>query len=195
MKFFFSKVFVHQIMKGNSLYLVNGAFGLLQWVRKSVNALIITMVVGAGSLAVAEDTVHDLILPSSDAEIDLGDYKGKLLYIDFWASWCAPCLQSFPWMNEMQTKYADQGLQIVAINLDKKKDLTKAFLKKTQPLFPIAFDPNGDFAQQFNVIGMPNSFIFGGDGNLISSHVGFRLKDLQKYEATLVAALATLADQ
>ncbi len=158
-------------------------------------ALAVIFSLWSGSSLLAQETVHDIALPSSGVEISLGDYKGKLLYIDFWASWCAPCLQSFPWMNEMQTRYADQGLQIVAINLDLEKALTDDFLAKTKPLFPIGYDPQGVISRQFNVVGMPNSFLFDGEGNLVSSHVGWRLKDVEKYEASLVAALAALKDQ
>jgi thiol-disulfide isomerase/thioredoxin len=92
---------------------------------------------------------------------------GKLTYVDFWASWCGPCRKSFPWMNEMQRKYAAQGLAIVGVNLDQERSDADAFLQKTPAEFPIAFDPSGDAPTRYGVKGMPTSVLVGADGKVL----------------------------
>ena len=75
--------------------------------------------------------------------IDLNDYRGKVVYVDFWASWCAPCRSSFPWMNEMQRRYQDEGLEIIAINLDKERQLAERFLAQLPHTSPSPLTPKG----------------------------------------------------
>ncbi len=151
----------------------------------------VSMVVSSNDVR-AQDSVHQVSVKAAEGVIDLADYRGKILYVDFWASWCVPCLKSFPWMNAMHEKYAARGLQIVAVNLDKDPALSAGFIDKTKPAFAIGYDQQGELATLFNVVGMPNSFLFDAEGLLISSHVGFRQKDRQRYEAALVNALDAL---
>ncbi len=99
--------------------------------------------------------------------------RAKLTYVDFWASWCGPCRKSFPWMNEMQRKYAAQGLAIVAVNLDQERADADAFLQKIPAEFPIAFDPSGDAPTRYGVKGMPTSVLVGSDGRVLAVHAGF----------------------
>ena len=72
----------------------------------------------------------DLNLPTKNGEMNLNDFIGRVVYLDFWASWCKPCVKSFPWMQTLQDSYRDQGLEVIAINLDKDRALAEAFLKK-----------------------------------------------------------------
>lgn len=121
--------------------------------------------------------------------LDLGQYKGKVVYLDFWASWCGPCRKSFPWMNAMEQKYAAQGLVVVSVNVDEKRADADAFLKAVPADFPVIFDPEGKLAEQYQLIGMPSSFIIGRDGKLLKSHQGFLDDSPVRYEAELRAAL------
>lgn len=122
--------------------------------------------------------------------VSLSSLKGKVVYVDFWASWCGPCRQSFPWMNEMQTKYGPQGLQIVAVNLDAKRADADQFLAQLPPRFSIAFDAKGESAKRFGVKGMPTSVLIGPDGTVLAVHQGFNDEDRSKLEAKFVSALA-----
>ena len=72
----------------------------------------------------------DFSLAGAKGQVTLSDYKGKVVYVDFWASWCAPCRLSFPFLNEMLAKYESQGLRIVGINVDKKAADAAKFLQK-----------------------------------------------------------------
>ncbi len=119
------------------------------------------------------------------------DYKGKVIYLDFWASWCGPCRESFPWMNKMRAKYQDKGLEIIAVTLDQDKDLARLFAEEFNAEFTIGFDSDGSVADQFGVRGLPSSVIITRDGKLLESHTGFNQTQAVEFEAALVKALET----
>lgn len=126
--------------------------------------------------------VPDFKLPSTSGEIQPSMFKGQVIYIDFWASWCKPCKKSFPWLNELHAKYKDKGLKVIAINLDKDRAKADEFLKKIPANFTVAFDPSGDTAISFEVKGMPSSYIIDRNGYMHVRHVGFREKDTANIE-------------
>lgn len=128
-------------------------------------------------------------LPGPAGAVRLDQYKGKLVYLDFWASWCGPCRHSFPWMNDMQAKYGPQGLQVVGINLDAKTDDARSFLAATPARFVIAFDPAGAAPRQYGIKGMPSSVLIGPDGKVLFEHSGFREADRVELESRIRAAL------
>jgi cytochrome c biogenesis protein CcmG/thiol:disulfide interchange protein DsbE len=121
---------------------------------------------------------------------ELGETKGKLLWVDFWASWCAPCRRSFPWLNDMQAKYGKQGLEVIGVNLDNEKGAADKFLREVPARFTLRFDPAGKLAQKFDVQAMPSSFLLDAAGNVLATHAGFRLAESAEYEAQIKAALA-----
>lgn len=143
----------------------------------------------ATPLSQALETAPDFSLDGLDREVSLTDMRGKVVYLDFWASWCTPCRKSFPWMNKLQEQYGPQGLEIIAINLDKKRQDSQAFIADTQPLFTIAFDPEGNTAEQYEVQGMPSSYLIDRDGKLHHNHIGFRAKDKAALESQIEALL------
>ncbi|MGV7210116.1 choice-of-anchor D domain-containing protein [Oxalobacteraceae bacterium A2-2] len=128
-------------------------------------------------------------LTGPDGTVKLDQYRGKLVYVDFWASWCGPCRQSFPWMNEMQARYGGQGLQIVGINVDAKAEDARNFLATVPARFAIAFDPAGSAPRAYGVKGMPSSVLIGPDGKVLYEHSGFRAADRETLEARIKAAL------
>jgi cytochrome c biogenesis protein CcmG/thiol:disulfide interchange protein DsbE len=131
--------------------------------------------------------VFELAGPAGAVRLD--HYQGKLVYLDFWASWCGPCRHSFPWMNEMQTKYGPQGLQVVGINVDARTDDARSFLAATPARFVIAFDPAGAAPRQYGIKGMPSSVLIGPDGKVLFEHSGFREADRVELESRIRAAL------
>jgi thiol-disulfide isomerase/thioredoxin len=118
-------------------------------------------------------------------------YKGKIVYVDFWASWCVPCRKSFPWMNDMQAKYQEQGLAVLSINLDAQAELAEKFLQQTPANFAIIYDAKGTLAKKFQLKGMPSSYLFDRQGKLISAHSGFNGKKMKEYQQEIKQALAT----
>lgn len=122
-------------------------------------------------------------------QLDLAAYRGKVVYLDFWASWCGPCRQSFPWMNRMHHQYGKDGLVVLAVNMDQVRGDADGFLKKFPADFAIHFDPAGQLAQSFKVRGMPTSVLLDRDGKTLLVHEGFRSKDPPELEASIRKAL------
>ncbi len=116
-------------------------------------------------------------LPGQNKTINLSQYKGKVVYLDFWASWCEPCKRSFPWMNELQTLYGEDGFKIVAVNLDTSRKDADAFLKKMPAKFDVAFDKSGKTANAYNLKAMPSSFLIDRKGNLVHKSLGYRAEE------------------
>ncbi|MCX8004719.1 MAG: TlpA family protein disulfide reductase [Burkholderiaceae bacterium] len=128
-------------------------------------------------------------LPGSSGAVKLSALRGKVVYLDIWASWCGPCRQSFPWLNEMQAKYGAQGLTVVGVNVDAKRSDAEAFLKEVPAQFTIAFDPKGDTPARYAAKGMPTSYLIGRDGKVLATHVGFRPEEKAALEAQIRQAL------
>jgi thiol-disulfide isomerase/thioredoxin len=120
----------------------------------------------------------------------LDPVEGRVIWVDFWASWCVPCRRSFPWLNAMQRKYGADGLQIIAVNLDKDRALADEFLAEVPAEFALRFDPAGSLAKEFGVQAMPSSFLIDADGKVLASHAGFRTADAVEYERAIAGALA-----
>ncbi len=133
--------------------------------------LSILLLATAGSQALAQQQLEA-------GDFDLANYKGKVVYVDFWASWCTPCRASFPFMADIAGVHGDE-LAIVAINVDEKRDDALAFLDDYETPFDIVFDHAGELATQYKVPGMPTSYLYDRDGQLIGKHVGFRKKDME----------------
>lgn len=128
----------------------------------------------------------DFELPSTGQNnIKLSNYKGKVVYLDFWASWCGPCKKTFPWMNEMQKKYGKDGFQIVAINVDKQKVDADKFLATAPAEFTILLDPDGNVAKTFDLQGMPSSFIIDRNGTVRIAHRGFKDGNAEELEGEI----------
>lgn len=117
--------------------------------------------------------------------LGLDKYRGQVVVVDFWASWCTPCRRSIPWLNEMHAKYAKDGLVIVGVNVDKDRHDAEHFLDEVPIEFEIIYDPNGELATRYGVEGMPSSYVFGRDGELAARHLGFQNAKRPEYEALL----------
>ncbi|CAG1005940.1 Thiol-disulfide oxidoreductase ResA [Burkholderiales bacterium] len=106
--------------------------------------------------------------------VSLAALRGRVVYVDFWASWCTPCRLSFPWMGEMQRKYGAQGFTVVAVNVDKRKEDAARFLALTPGAFTIVYDPSGAVPAAYDVKGMPTSYLVDRRGTIVSVDTGFR---------------------
>ena len=127
----------------------------------------------------------DFKLDGPTQPVELKKYRGQIVYVDFWASWCQPCRKSFTWMNKMQSLYGKEGLKIIAINLDEERDKANEFLKKIPANFDVAFDPAGNTATSYNVKAMPSSYLVDKNGNLVHANLGFRGNDEDKLEVKI----------
>ena len=122
--------------------------------------------------------------------LDLASLRGRVVYLDFWASWCAPCRQSFPWMETMKRTYGAQGLEIITVNLDRDRADADKFLRQFHPTFDVRLDPKGELAESYKVQGMPSSVVIDRHGVVRFTHVGFRPVDGPVYEAQVRELLA-----
>ncbi|MBK8453804.1 MAG: TlpA disulfide reductase family protein [Thiofilum sp.] len=121
--------------------------------------------------------------------LDLRPYKGKVVMVDFWASWCPPCKNSFPWLNKMVREKSAQGLVVIGVNVDENSADAKRFLAQIPAKFPIIYDPKGEYPSYYNIPGMPSTIIFDRNGKKVYMHQGFRLTKVMEYEAALNQAL------
>jgi cytochrome c biogenesis protein CcmG/thiol:disulfide interchange protein DsbE len=128
-------------------------------------------------------------LPGKEGPVQLAKYQGKFVYVDFWASWCGPCRQSFPWLNEMQARYGARGLQVVGVNLDAKGEDARKFLAEYPARFQIAFDAAGATPRAYGIKGMPSSVLVGPDGKVLFLHAGFKEADRAELEKSIQKAL------
>jgi thiol-disulfide isomerase/thioredoxin len=117
--------------------------------------------------------------------LDLAAYKGRVLVVDFWASWCTPCRRSLPWLNQMRAKYEDRGLVVIGVNVDKQREDAARFLREIPIDFDVVYDPEGVLAARFGVEGMPSTYIYSRDGDLVARHLGFQNAKRPEYEALL----------
>jgi thiol-disulfide isomerase/thioredoxin len=147
------------------------------------------LLLAISNLALASQPAPLINLPGVTGTVQSAEFKGKVIYVDFWASWCKPCKQSFPWLNGMQAKYEKQGFEIVAINLDQEQNAANDFLQALPAQFTVAFDPSGKTAEQFHVQGMPSSYLIDRQGNMRAVHIGFRDEDRAKLEQAVTKLL------
>lgn len=148
------------------------------------------LLLASANPAGAAQPAPELVLNLASKQVNLSDYKGQVVYLDFWASWCKPCQRSFPWMNDMQAKYGEQGFTVVAINLDSERRLADEFLRKLPAHFPVAFDPQGNSAQTYKLKGMPTSYLIDKTGQLRIAHQGFHIEKQASYEQEIQGLLA-----
>ena len=115
--------------------------------------------------------------------LDLKQYNGQVLYLDFWASWCGPCAKSFPYTNKLEASLKRRGLQVVAVNLDENVNDAEDFLTKMPADFTLAYDSGQECAQSFAVQAMPSTYLIDRQGVVRYVRLGFRsgeIADLQK---------------
>jgi thiol-disulfide isomerase/thioredoxin len=126
-------------------------------------------------LLVAESLSADA--SRADDLLDLTAFKGQVVYLDFWASWCAPCRESFPWMNHLEGELGHDGLVVIAVNVDRERAEADRFLREHPAQFRIIHDPDGLLPEKFGVRGMPTSFLIDRNGHVQARHEGFLMRD------------------
>lgn len=163
----------------------------MQW-RTILNMLFtVLLIIAPAQQALAGDPAPDFTLPTLDGgTVQLSRHRGEVVYVDFWATWCAPCRKSLPWMEQMHQKYTDVGFTIIGVSMDGKAEVTQKFVQANHINFTIARDPKGKIAEAFGVRGMPSSYLIGRNGQIIYSHEGFRDSDKPRLEQLFKKALA-----
>jgi thiol-disulfide isomerase/thioredoxin len=159
-----------------------------------IRLIVATVLFFGASLAHAVRTgemAPPLALAGASGEtIDLARLRGRVVYVDFWASWCAPCRRSFPWMNALLERYRGEGLVIVGVNVDKRRADADRFLRDVPASFAVVFDPEGVTPTAFDVKGMPSSYLVDRHGVVAMIEEGFHDEHKTDIDARIRALLS-----
>ena len=131
-----------------------------------------------------DDQAPNFMLPMLEGgnNLTLKQFQGKVVYLDFWASWCGPCRQSLPMMNDLRNSLKSKGFEVLAINLDEETDAAKAFLKQYPVQYPIVVDKSGKTPEMYAIPGMPTAYLIDRRGNVREVHTGFKESDMPRIE-------------
>ncbi len=149
--------------------------------------LVLFLLFVAGLAAGAE--VLTSVKPIKAEEFQLGDWQGKVILMDFWASWCKPCEKSMPWLARLQSEYGADGLQVVAVNLDQDWQDAVKMAASLPPEIILVHDPEGILANERNLQGMPSAYLYDRQGQLNAVHVGFIPNETAEKEKQIEALL------
>ena len=129
-------------------------------------------------------------IQNAEGELSMSDFRGKITYVDFWASWCGPCRLSLPALNSLNEAFSDDPVQFLAISIDVVEEDAWDFLARYTVDYPVVIDTEGDIARLFAVDGMPSGYLIGRDGLIREVHVGFRKGDEEALRAQIAALIA-----
>ena len=120
------------------------------------------------------------LLDSPD-EFRLSDYRGNIVVVNFWASWCGPCREEMPLLNELHKKYEPLGFTVLGVNVEEDARNARGFLKNFPVDFPVVLDNKNQVSKKYNVIAMPTTVVVDRDGNVRFLHKGYKSGDEEKY--------------
>jgi peroxiredoxin len=129
---------------------------------------------GSGVTTIARHPLApEFSLPELNGQmLNLSAYRGKIVLLDFWATWCGPCLEEIPHFIELQNKYGDRGLQVIGISMDDGPGPVREFYQRFNFNYPVAMG-NAKVGQLYGgVLGLPIAFLIGRDGHIEAEHIG-----------------------
>ncbi|MBI4465610.1 MAG: TlpA family protein disulfide reductase [Acidobacteria bacterium] len=119
------------------------------------------------------DQVPEFTLRDADGQVVvLADFRGKIAVVNFWATWCPPCIEEMPSLNRLAEQYADKGVEVVAISVDEDPDAYREFLAKNEIKFLTLRDPSRRISEQYGTYKLPESYIVSRDGRLLNKIIG-----------------------
>jgi peroxiredoxin len=121
--------------------------------------------------------------------VAMEDFAGKVVLLNFWATWCASCREELPEFDRLYAKYRHDGFMVIGISVDSSDDRVATFLRKTPVAFPIVVDRNGDIASAYRFSGLPAGYLIGRDGNIKKQFMGFSNDLLPQYEKDIIELL------
>jgi len=151
----------------------------------SLAAAVLLLALASGARA----ATPEFTLPARDGgKLSLSELKGQVVMINFWATWCGPCRQEMPLLQQIQAKYEPLGFTLVGINVEPDSTEAEAWLTKVPVSFPILFDRQNTVAESFGVVGMPSTVFIDRSGNVRYVHRGYKPGDEARY-ADMVRSL------
>jgi thiol-disulfide isomerase/thioredoxin len=144
----------------------------------------------AAALAIAPALAGDASGPAAPfslknragGEVSLSSLKGKVVLINFWATWCGPCRKEMPLLEQIQKKYAPLGFTMLGVNVEEDTRLMDTFLKDVPVSFPVLLDPANGVSKLYDVSAMPSTVIVDRKGNVRFIHQGYKPGDEDKYQ-------------
>jgi peroxiredoxin len=115
------------------------------------------------------------------SQVNLAQFKGQVVMINFWASWCGPCRQEMPLLEDIYKKYNKLGFTLLGVNVEPDSKAADDWLKQTPVSFPILYDKDSTVSQMYDVSGMPSTVIIDRKGNLRMLHHGYKPGDENEY--------------
>jgi thiol-disulfide isomerase/thioredoxin len=158
--------------------------------------LALALLLGSGrthALSPGDPAPESALSTASGGGFDWSALRGKVVLVDFWASWCGPCRQAFPIYDAMGKRHADAGFVVLGVNVDEERRDADRFLKALPVAFTIVFDSGGKAPLAYGVKAMPSSYLVGRDGRVRAVHLGFKPSDADAIEAEVRAALSEAA--
>ncbi len=156
--------------------------------KRALGVIVISSIMGlllCTTAASAAEKARRFRLPGTTGIVDLAKFQGKVVYLDFWASWCIPCRKSFPWMNMLQARYKEKGFEVIAVSLDENPGDATAFLRKYPAAFSVAFDRKGKVAEAYGLKVMPTSYLIDRNGLIVQKYAGFNSSHKKEAEAAI----------
>jgi peroxiredoxin len=146
---------------------------------------LLSMLSGVASVAALERGARAPEIGLSDTRgrsINVSEYRGKVVLVDFWASWCAPCREELPVLERLYGRYKARGFVVVGVNVDRSVDNMRDFLRRTRLSFPIVHDAQQHVASRYRPPRMPSSYLVDKQGVIRFVHAGFRASDARSLE-------------
>lgn len=155
-----------------------------------VKSLVMAATVAASSNAMAlavGEAAPQFTAPALQGEqsISLSDYRGKVVYVDFWASWCPPCRISLPKLEQLRSELGADKFEVIAVNLDESSKDGVNFIKDVSPSYPVAKNPEGNIPEMYGLKGMPTAYLIDQSGKVVHIHEGFNEKDVEFLKAEI----------
>ena len=118
---------------------------------------------------------------NSGKNIKLSEYRGEVVLLNFWASWCGPCRQEMPLLEQLHERYSSYGFTVMGVNVEEDSSKAKKMLRDVPVTFPILFDTENKASKQYKVSAMPSTVMIDRDGNMRYLHKGYKSGDEQEY--------------